>query len=184
VWWHKLIISALRKLRQKDHKFKASLGSTETPSLKSNQRTYQNEGGWSPGREAVFWRKGSHVPLLLPWEWPVSSSSLVIREPGKGDFLLRDELDLSWFPTFEQIQLDVCHKALELPSQWPWNTHRSQGSKSTDHPPLQITVYTGYVSEVELMDPVGWLAGADFLEEVSYNFLFLAVVLPDQYQSS
>jgi hypothetical protein len=45
-------------------------------------------------------------------------------------------------------------------------------------------VYTGYVSEVELMDPVGWLAGADFLEEVSYNFLFLAVVLPDQYQSS
>jgi len=35
-WWHRPVILALRKLRQEDHKFKASLSFIARPCLKSN----------------------------------------------------------------------------------------------------------------------------------------------------
>jgi hypothetical protein len=37
IWWYIPVIPALRRLRQKDHNFKASLGQTVKPCLKNNK---------------------------------------------------------------------------------------------------------------------------------------------------
>jgi hypothetical protein len=44
VWWYILIISALRGLRQEDHKFKASLGYIVKPFSKHKNQTNRTKG--------------------------------------------------------------------------------------------------------------------------------------------